>query len=631
MQHRTLAAAALLALAACSPSRTGPSAPGPAPVAEVVPDTLDAGPELEKEDLRTAGRDLLGNVRYDLPMEANTWVATELEWLVGQRKAVVGRWLERAELYQDYVKRVFAAHGLPTDLHHLAMVESGYLPKARSHAGAVGMWQFMPATGRQMGLRIDSLVDERMDPVRSTDAAARHLKELNRAFGGDWSLAAAAYNAGQGRISRGMQGVRARNFWELAVWGDLAQETRQYVPRLYAVTIIARDRTRFGFPASSGLARAFAYDSVRTDLATPLSELATIANVPESVLAELNPHLHRGTTPAGNYWLWVPEGMGRAVQQAYLDSEFRKQGGYGWYAVREGDTVEKLATLAGMEAERFRQLNPRTNLDRLAAGARLRLPQKAAQALSSRPVERVARNDDRSTRAKKPTDDEKGKGDRSEAAKESGRKESGRKESSGTGEKKSGRDEAKRERDAALAEHVVKAGESLWGIARRYGVTVDDVQKANSLSAGTIIPGQTLRIPKEGVKLARADEDEKPAKRETPRVESAKKDEKKEPEKKDTARKSDASKRDEKKSDTSKREETKGGEKKPAGKKDEDASPKKKPAGRYAEYVVKPGDTLWSLARKHDTTVDDLREANRMGEKDTIRPGQKLRVPRADR
>ncbi|HEU0077245.1 MAG TPA: transglycosylase SLT domain-containing protein, partial [Longimicrobiaceae bacterium] len=420
MTNRLAPAAVLLVLAACSPgaSRAPATAPSPAPVVAipaVAPDTVDSGPELEAAELKDASAALLGSVRYDMPMEANTWVATELDFLVTQRKAVVGRWLERAEPYQEFVKGVFAGYGLPTDMHHLAMVESGFIPTARSHAGAVGLWQFMPATGRGMGLRIDDLVDERMDPVRSTHAAAKHLRDLHRTFGGDWSLAAAAYNAGTGRISRGMQGIGAKNFWELAVWGTLAQETRQYVPRLYAVTIIARDRERFGFPAQRGLVRPFAYDSIRTDLSIPLAELAMMANLPAIALGELNPHLHRGMTPAGNYWVWVPRGTGAALQQAYLDSEIRRDGGYGSYAVRRGDSAEKLALVAGMTISRIRELNPAVDLEKLPSGARLRLPRAAAATLAARPALRLASrgsDEDRSEGRSRERSEERGKGDR---------------------------------------------------------------------------------------------------------------------------------------------------------------------------------------------------------------------------
>jgi membrane-bound lytic murein transglycosylase D len=628
MSHRSLSlAAVLVAFAACVPAR--PRGPEPAPVPTEAPDTLDAGPELEEEDLRASGRDLLGKVRYDLPMEANTWVEAELDFLVNQRKAVVGRWLERAEKYEEFVKQTFATYGLPSDLHHLAMVESGYLPRARSHAGAVGMWQFMPATGREMGLRIDSLIDERMDPVRSTHAAARHLKYLHRTFGNDWSLAAAAYNAGTGRISRGMRDVRARNFWELAVWGTLAQETRQYVPRLYAVTIIARDRARFGFPAPAGTARPFAYDSVRTDLAIPLSELAALGSVSAGVLTEMNPHLVRGTTPPGSYWVWVPRGSGPTIQQAYLGSRFRKEGGYGSYAARPGDTVEKLAALAGVDAARVRELNPSANLDRLAPGTQLRLPRRAAETLSARPVERLAsREAERKKKREEREEEEKGKG------------------------KKSDR----------FAEHVVQVGETLWQIARDNELSVAELQEANGLSEATIVPGQKLRVPRAPeAKPAEA----KPAEARVARADAAKKPEEKASEKQPSApaRREEPAKKDAgrfgehvvrvgetlweiaRASDVTVEELQKANDlsgativpgrtlriPRAAGAKEEKKPEEKKGRGRYADYVVKNGDTLWGIARAHDSTVVAIREANGMGEKASIRPGQTIRIPRGEK
>ncbi|HEX2189816.1 MAG TPA: LysM peptidoglycan-binding domain-containing protein [Longimicrobiaceae bacterium] len=494
MTNRLLApAAVLLALAACSPgaSRAPAFAPAPVEIPTVAPDTVDSGPELESEELKDASATLLGNVRYDMPMEANTWVAAELDFLVGQRKAVVGRWLERSERYEEFVKGVFAGYGLPTDLHHLAMVESGYIPTARSHVGAVGMWQFMRPTGRAMGLRIDDLVDERMDPVRSTHAAARHLRDLHRTFRGDWSLAAAAYNAGTGRINRGMQGTGARSFWELAVLGTLAQETKQYVPRLYAVTIIARDRERFGFARPQGLARPFAYDSVRTDLSIPLAELALMANLPALALAELNPHLHRGMTPAGEYWVWAPRGTGPALQQAYLDSEIRRDGGYGSYAVRRGDSVERLALFAGTTIARIRELNPTVDLEKLPAGSRLRLPRAAVAALAARPVERVASGSTRGESRGTARSEERGKGDRGS---EPGR--------SGGSERTSSSSSRPEERRGA--EHRVQDGETLWGLSREYGVSVEEIRAANDLKGDVIVPGRTLRIPRKAAEARAA-------------------------------------------------------------------------------------------------------------------------------
>ncbi len=386
-----LSFAILLGSAACAPPPRPAAAP--APVAARVPAQQPAqAPEQIQESFTLASaptgpvrRDLLGSARYDLPVEANRWVEMELDFLVGQRRAVIGRWLERADRYEGFVQETFASYGIPRDLHHLAMVESGYLPTARSHAGAVGMWQFMTGTGRGMGLRIDDVVDERMDPVRSTHAAARHLRQLHREFRGDWALAAAAYNAGSGRINRGLGRFGASNFWELAERGDLAQETRHYVPRLYAVTIIGRDRARFGYPVPSGIVKSYRPDSIRVDVETPVAELARIAALNVTQLTELNPHLHRGIAPA-NYWVWTPEGSGSALQAAFDTSGYRRGGGYAWYTLRAGENVAQVAAAAGIPVERVRELNLSAALERLGRGDRVRLPAPLVRTLDARPV-----------------------------------------------------------------------------------------------------------------------------------------------------------------------------------------------------------------------------------------------------
>ena len=398
MYRKSIAGLLLLALsAACSPGRQ-PVASGPAPAplpAEAPPAPVleTVTPVDEGLELRGApslvGADLLGNKQYDLPVVPNEWVRMELEFLVYQRHAVVGGWLRAADRYDEWVRDVFASYGIPRDLHHLGMIESGFRPTVRSHAGAVGMWQFMPATGRGMGLRIDTLVDERMDPIRATHAAARHLRDLHRRMRGDWALAAAAYNAGEGRINRALGRYGATDFWDVAQRGNLAQETRRYVPRLYAVTIIAKDPVRFGYPAPDPAGRRFAYDSMRVDLPTPLSVLAQVGNLPMGELQELNPHMLRQVAPR-NYWVWVPLGQGAPLQQAFATSEFRQRGGFGVYRVREGESLARLAELSGVPADRIRAMNLSANLENLRAGDRLRLYADAVRVLDARPVERVA-------------------------------------------------------------------------------------------------------------------------------------------------------------------------------------------------------------------------------------------------
>jgi membrane-bound lytic murein transglycosylase D len=541
--HATLVGA-LLAFSACAPARPAPLAPSPAPREAPL---VVAGVELRGESVTlaitgalAARRDILGSASYDLPMEANGWVASELDFLVGQRREVVSRWLERGDYYGEFVQGVLRNAGVPTDLYHLAMIESGFLPTARSRAGAVGFWQLMPGTATGLGLRVDSAVDERMDPVRSTRAAARHLRDLRKELG-DWSLATAAYNAGSGRIGRGLRAIGATDFWDLAQRGDLAAETKNYVPRLYAVTVIGRDRERFGFRHSQS--EPFAFDSIQVEYATPLSELARIIGVSEADLTRLNPHFVHGTTPAGAYWVWVPAEKGVGMQRLWLASDFRKEQGYGKYAVRNGDTLEKLADLSAVRASRIRELNPELDFENLQIGDSLRFPLHAARELSSRPV----------------------------------RKEKKEKKDTET------REEPRLAARDDVATHTVESGETLSGIARHYGVSVDALRDANGLDGSAIRGGQALHIPS-------------PAKPDSTR----------------TAPRPDSVRAD---SSRSKPEKPKGKPEKVAVR-----------SAEKTDHVVRDGESLWTIAQRYGSSVAAIESANHLSGK-SIQPGQRLMVP----
>lgn len=729
-----LVALSALGAAACTGGRP-PAAPAPAPaVAHAPPPPADTlrpigeGFGLQGTRPEAIGGDLLGTARYDLPVVANEWVRLEVDFLVNQRKSVVAGWLRQADRYDEWVRDVFASYGIPRDLHHLGMVESGYRPTVRSHAGAVGMWQFMPATGRGMGLRIDSLVDERMDPVRATHAAARHLRQLNREFRGDWALAAAAYNAGSGRINRGLGRFNATNFWDLAQRGDLAQETRHYVPRLYAVTIIAKDPARFGYPAPSGPGERFSYDSVRVDLATPLSVLAQAGSLPVQQLVDLNPHMLRQVAPA-NYWVWVPAGQAAALRQAYADSEFRRRGGFGYYRVREGDSLQRLADLSGVSQDRIRSLNLSTNLDALRPGERLRIFADAARTLNARPVERVARRESRESErdssstegrsstsrssesrgersvsseregrsaesrnasASRSSSERSSSGDRSTSAERRGERssstrrtesgESGRSasatprsegSSSGTSSRNASGSSARNggstasagassSRGASAASspssrnassstgaasgrtHKVEDGESLWGIARKYDVTVDAVRAANDMESETIQPGQTLRIPRASASATAS----------TPRPDSARRSASTSTRASDGARRTgsraDSSASSQRRASTAASGSASGergssvagsSERRSSSAASGQRTTSTALGARAAEsgsrsarrhHTVASGETLWSIARQYNTSVDTLRRANNLASDAQIQPGQRLAIPAAD-
>jgi hypothetical protein len=186
------------------------------------------------------------SVKFDVPVQVNKEVRAYLVYFSKDRKEVIRRQLARSQHYLPMIKIIFQEYGLPEDLAYLAMVESGFNPKAYSPAGACGLWQFIKPTGLRYGLVIDNYVDERLDPEKSTRAAAKYLLDLYKRFG-SWYLAAASYNCGEGRVQQELRKSNNQNFWDLSANKRLPNETRNYVPQMIAAIIIAKNPEKFGF------------------------------------------------------------------------------------------------------------------------------------------------------------------------------------------------------------------------------------------------------------------------------------------------------------------------------------------------------------------------------------------------
>ncbi|MDE3017532.1 MAG: transglycosylase SLT domain-containing protein [Nitrospirota bacterium] len=267
-------------------------------------------------------------------------------------------WLTRLSHYRPLVERIFSEFDLPSDLVYLSLVESGFNPHAYSRAKATGPWQFMKGTAQVYGLRVDQYVDERRDPIKSTVAAARYLRDLYDLFG-TWPLAMAAYNAGEGKVMRALQKSRADSFWDIAATKHIRRETKEYVPRFMAATIIAKDPGQFGFtPVQTDL---HAFEEVVVPHAVHFRDLEKVADIPFSELQRLNPELRRDVTPPDDthYHLKVPVGSKERVEQV-LDQiptwkppvRFPKLAKHrpdpagesrGWYRVRVGDSLWTIA------------------------------------------------------------------------------------------------------------------------------------------------------------------------------------------------------------------------------------------------------------------------------------------------
>jgi len=354
------------------------------------------------------------------------------------------------------IRERLRSRGLPEDLVYLTLIESGLSNTAVSRARAVGMWQFMTSTGRMYGLQIDPWVDERRDPFKATDAAVNHLADLVERLGSVY-LAAAAYNAGAGRIERGIRrlpgepdSISDQTFFQIADRRYLRRETRDYVPKLIAAALIAKQPGRYGFTEIQPLP-PLVFDEVTIPDATGLDVLARLADTTVAALLELNPHFVRGITPpARGVVVRVPRGTGLRVAERFAELPVNERITFVDHYVSQGQTLSEIAQRYRVSVTMLRGANPHLRTSALRIGQRIIVPMSGrvvpASAWSVPPEPRYRRVP-------------------------------------GGG--------------SAARRHRVVAGETPSVIARRYGVGLTALLNANGMTMGSVIrPGDWLRIPK---------------------------------------------------------------------------------------------------------------------------------------
>lgn len=314
-------------------------------------------PSVSEEDPSvhaSASEDAASSDPYNIPVVVDPTVEKHLRFFNTSIRDRFEQWLVRFSRYRPLVETIFAEFDLPSDLVNLSLVESGFNPYAYSRAKATGPWQFMKATGKIYGLRIDNYVDERRDPIKSTVAAARYLRDLYDLFG-TWPLAMAAYNAGEGKVLRALRKVRGETFSDISKTRLIRLETKQYVPRIMAATIIARNPNVYGFTHEPAPPHEF--DEVIVNRPMHFHAISNISGIPYEELRLLNPELRRNATPPGDsvYHLKVPVGTGMKVMDvldriptykfpSYSEkTRLAKKGSSLWYRVRPGDTLEKVS------------------------------------------------------------------------------------------------------------------------------------------------------------------------------------------------------------------------------------------------------------------------------------------------
>ena len=548
-------------------------------------------------------------VQYDFPVTMNRQVEYYLDFFQNKNRKSFARWLSRSTAYLPFIKKHLKEAGLPQDLAYLAMIESGFSQTARSRARAVGMSQFIRGTARSYGLKVNSYIDERRDPVKSTVAAVEYLSDLYEEFG-SWYLAVAGYNAGEGKIRRAVKKYESTNFWVLAQGRYLKLETKRYVPKLIAAIIIAKNPEQYGF-SDVAYKAPLAYDTIETPRWTALKAVALACDVDVKELQGLNRELLKPFTPPDStaYLLKLPVGKKKLVEKNLPRVHAIVSTNYKTYVVRKGESLSRVCRKYGLTKTIILKANNLRSAT-LEPGQRLRIPYRttkyellpegtvAPAFLAAdgggdnfilhkvRPGQTVS---EIALRYNVPTHLIAGWNDLKDISRiragqqlalyirdnDDFRSAAVQKEANtaSTGSNKprevvTGKNRANGPVSTAgqlaaaagreMMHYIIRRGDSLWTIARKFDITVEEIRNWNNLNNNLIHPGNSLLIAVESLPLPDIEQDEK---------------------------------------------------------------------GVY--YLVRGGDSLWTIARKFKQSMEKLRKWNNL-KNDVIYPGNRLLVKLAD-
>ncbi len=372
------------------------------------------------------------------PIEPNADIQRWIKYFSEKDRERFQRFLDRGQAYKTVVENVLSENDMPPELYYLAMIESGYRTDAHSRAKAVGVWQFIAGTASRYGLRVDRHVDERRDPIRATEAAAKYLRDLYNVFG-SWHLAMAAYNAGEIRILRAIMKARTRNFWELCESKVLPSETANYVPKFLAVVLIGRDPAKYGFTVSGDGVAYPNLEAVEIPNSIKLKQLAQISGIDLGLLAKVNPQLMNSGTPPQpkTYEIWVPVEAADKVRSlnrvlaTLVKTKVRAPASRaektvaGIHVVRRGENLSLIAQKYKLSVGHLMRINGLRS-SQIRWGMRLRTKAKVYA--------------------------------------------------------------------TSVARYVVRRNDNLIGLARKFGTTVTNIRKKNNLRSNQIFAGQVLHI-----------------------------------------------------------------------------------------------------------------------------------------
>lgn len=463
-----------------------------------------------RREIEAAG----SSASFDVPIVVNDAVLNAVAFYQFRTPKAFAAALQRSGRYLPLMRSILRENGLPEDLVYIAMIESAFKFQASSRAAAKGYWQFIDGTGRRYGLKKGRDFDERSDPVKSTRAAAAYFRDLYEMFG-DWYLAMAAYNGGEGRVLRGLQRTGATSFWELCDANALHRETKDYVPFFIAAALISKEPARFGFDVVPDPPLEF--DVVEIPRPVELARVARELGIAVETIQALNGELRGRSTPRGfsSYPLRLPKGAG-AVLEARLSAipaapEYAERK----VAVRKGETLARFAARNKVSVSEVRAANDLAPNAKLRKGMVLVVPARVSGRAAAAPA--LAEAAEAPLVAEPPRGEVRALPTPSAAVTDAA--------SLGHGVVRvrpvvtpaplpsrvdipaSGFESAAHETTAAAAssskaatrrggKHTVRKGETLYRIANQYGVTVDDLRRANRMSrSASLQVGQRLSVP----------------------------------------------------------------------------------------------------------------------------------------
>lgn len=499
----------LLVLSGCSSVPTRPSdeaGASPAPVAAAPARRISVLERLVSEARRSTAESQqpaepatteIEPVVTVIPMTPNRVVERTINDYLQNRRGMLRTWVSRGQIYFPMIEQIFEEEEVPDELKYLALGESGLNPTAGSWAGAVGMWQFMPVTGRGEGLRVDSWVDERRDPEKSTRAAARHLKALNADYNGRWHLSVAGYNCSYRCITRAVERAGFSmddppSFWD--VYTYLPKETREFVPKFIANALIVSNPQQYGIEVED-FGQEFAYDVVQIHGMLTLQDAARLAGTDVASIRNLNPALLKNTLPPpgddgapyelkiplGSFDLFVANFEQLAPKGSAIDAAAE-------YVVQSGDTLGKIARSFGVGVDELQAANG-LNTTLIRINQKLQIPGKDGALSSSIALAST----ERKSISYGPADFRPIKlADEFQLVHQSGSTPEQPLLAVSLNQNAVEADEGVLSLVPTI--YQVQPGDTLGSIAHRYGVSVASIQQGNNLQGSLIFPKQNLTI-----------------------------------------------------------------------------------------------------------------------------------------